>query len=55
VKKPPREHLRRARHRPAEEGLPRVLALPGELAIMRSVKLALDPKNLMNPGKIFDL
>jgi len=28
---------------------------PAELAIMRSIKRALDPKNLMNPGKIFDL
>jgi FAD/FMN-containing dehydrogenase len=27
---------------------------PGELAIMRSIKRALDPSNLMNPGKILD-
>ncbi|MEO5726753.1 MAG: FAD-binding oxidoreductase, partial [Byssovorax sp.] len=27
---------------------------PGELAIMRSIKRALDPRNLMNPGKILD-
>jgi D-lactate dehydrogenase (cytochrome) len=28
---------------------------PGAIALMRSVKLALDPKNVMNPGKIFAL
>jgi FAD/FMN-containing dehydrogenase len=28
---------------------------PGELAVMRQVKLALDPQGLLNPGKIFDL
>ena len=28
---------------------------PGAIALMRSVKLALDPKNIMNPGKIFAL
>ena len=27
---------------------------PGEIAIMRSIKRALDPRNLMNPGKILD-
>jgi len=28
---------------------------PAELAAMRAIKLALDPLNLLNPGKIFDL
>ncbi|MDP9033649.1 MAG: FAD-binding oxidoreductase [Myxococcota bacterium] len=28
---------------------------PSEIATMRAVKLALDPRNLFNPGKIFDL
>ena len=28
---------------------------PQELAAMRAIKLALDPLNLMNPGKVFDL
>jgi FAD/FMN-containing dehydrogenase len=28
---------------------------PAELAAMRAIKLALDPLNLLNPGKVFDL
>jgi D-lactate dehydrogenase (cytochrome) len=28
---------------------------PGAVAAMRSIKLALDPRNIMNPGKIFSL
>jgi glycolate oxidase subunit GlcD len=28
---------------------------PGEMEIFRSMKRALDPKNLLNPGKVFDL
>ena len=28
---------------------------PAELAVLRDVKRALDPTNLLNPGKIFDL
>ena len=27
---------------------------PAELAIFRALKRSLDPKNLLNPGKIFD-
>jgi D-lactate dehydrogenase (cytochrome) len=28
---------------------------PGAVNVMRSIKLALDPRNIMNPGKIFAL
>jgi FAD/FMN-containing dehydrogenase len=28
---------------------------PAELALLRSLKLALDPGNLLNPGKIFSV
>jgi FAD/FMN-containing dehydrogenase len=28
---------------------------PAELAAMRAIKQALDPMNLLNPGKVFDL
>ncbi|UUZ64927.1 hypothetical protein LP417_09215 [Polaromonas sp. P1-6] len=28
---------------------------PAELAAMRAIKQALDPLNLLNPGKVFDL
>ena len=28
---------------------------PAELALFRSLKLALDPQNLLNPGKVFDI
>ncbi|HEY5933152.1 MAG TPA: FAD-linked oxidase C-terminal domain-containing protein, partial [Kofleriaceae bacterium] len=27
---------------------------PAEISLMKTVKRALDPENLMNPGKIFD-
>ncbi|MEA2432780.1 MAG: hypothetical protein QOG54_237 [Actinomycetota bacterium] len=30
------------------------LELPGAIEVMRAVKRALDPKNVMNPGKVFD-
>jgi len=26
---------------------------PAEIAVMRTLKAALDPKNILNPGKIF--
>ena len=49
-------HLhRRARHRPAQDGLPVSEAGAGAVDMMRTVKRALDPKNIMNPGKIFAL
>jgi FAD/FMN-containing dehydrogenase len=28
---------------------------PVEIGIMKQIKLAFDPKGIMNPGKIFDL
>ncbi|MNR52655.1 putative FAD-linked oxidoreductase [compost metagenome] len=28
---------------------------PGAIAMMRAIKTALDPKNILNPGKIFTL
>ena len=28
---------------------------PAEIALMKAMKRALDPANLMNPGKVFDL
>jgi FAD/FMN-containing dehydrogenase len=51
-------------HRPLEDGRDD-LQLPagflvdeagaGGIALMREIKRALDPKNIMNPGKIFAL
>jgi FAD/FMN-containing dehydrogenase len=29
--------------------------LPSEIALMQTIKQALDPNHLLNPGKIFDL
>ena len=49
-------HLhRRARRRPAQDGLPGDEAGAGAVDMMRTIKRALDPKNIMNPGKIFSL
>ena len=31
------------------------MELGGAVGVMRSIKRAIDPKNIMNPGKIFDL
>jgi FAD/FMN-containing dehydrogenase len=28
---------------------------PSEIALMQTIKQALDPRHLLNPGKIFDL
>jgi len=28
---------------------------PSEMALMKKVKLAFDPNNIMNPGKVFDI
>ena len=28
---------------------------PEEIAMMKTIKVALDPKNILNPGKIFDI
>ena len=51
-----RQHLRRARHRPAEEGLPRpTTRTPAELELLRALKRALDPNSILNPGKILDV
>lgn len=47
--------LWRAWHRFAEEKVPRLLLLPAELTLMRTLKLSLDPQQLLNHGRIFDL
>jgi D-lactate dehydrogenase (cytochrome) len=44
---------RRARCRLAQDGFLLEEAGPGAVAAMRAIKRALDPDNLMNPGKIF--
>jgi glycolate oxidase len=38
----------------AKKGFLRRQMGEGSYALMRSVKLALDPRGLLNPGKIFD-
>ena len=42
----------RARHRPGQEAVPRGRAWRVAVEAMRSIKLALDPHGIMNPGKI---
>ena len=48
-----RDMYRRARCRLAQDGFLLEEAGPGAVAAMRAIKRALDPDNLMNPGKIF--
>ena len=52
-----RRHVqRRARRRPAQDGASwSSEAGAGAIDMMRTIKRALDPKNIMNPGKIFAL
>jgi D-lactate dehydrogenase (cytochrome) len=49
-------HLhRRARHRHPQAGLSARGSGDGAIAMMAAIKQALDPKNILNPGKIFTL